>query len=192
MAPIPGFKLLSTGSRWEQTPHPQAAVLLLICLDTPEPYTLLTRRSPGLTHHAGQISLPGGKRTATDPDPEMTALREAAEETGVTLQHIDLLGRLPRVTVSSGFEITPVVATSAVTHTLVAQPGEVEEIITCPLDLVLHGHYRRESLTRDGIVRDFLVLDHNGHRIWGATARILYSLAQASRAASGLRVAPAP
>jgi 8-oxo-dGTP pyrophosphatase MutT (NUDIX family) len=190
--PVPRFNLQAAGAGWQEGVHPQAAVLLLICLDTARPYTILTRRSPDLLHHAGQISLPGGKRAGIDENPEMTALREAVEETGLDAGKIRLLGRLPQVSVSSGFEITPVVASTTTSHTLVAQPGEVDEIITCPLDLVLHGDYRRESHEKDGFRREFLVLDFESHRIWGATARILHSLAESATDEEGFRAARGP
>lgn len=176
------FKLLPSGLQWHASEKPQSAVLVLLCIDQPEPYTLLTRRSPDLLHHAGQISLPGGKRAIRDVSPEHTALREAEEETGVDARHISTLGRLPALEVSSGFEIIPVVGTTSANHNLRPQPGEVDEIIMCPLQLVLDsGNYRTDSLVKNGVRRDFLALDFEGHYIWGATARILFSLTESTQ-----------
>ena len=60
--------------------RPAAALLLLFPVDTGA-VVLLTKRSPDLPHHAGQVSLPGG---AVDPGEsiEDAALREAEEEVG--------------------------------------------------------------------------------------------------------------
>ena len=69
---------------------------------------VLTRRSMRLANHAGQWALPGGR---IDPGetPEDTALRELAEEVGLTLGHDSILGRLDDFVTRSGFIMTPVV-----------------------------------------------------------------------------------
>lgn len=157
---------------------PRAAVLLLISTG-PQPQTFLTVRSADLPTHPGQISLPGGLVAAHDLSMEATALREAQEETGLDPASVDVLGRLPTVVVAvSGVAITPVVGWSAALPQLRPDPREVAEIITCPLHQVLQpAQYRRESLLRDGQRREFWVIDVQQHRVWGATAAILYSLA---------------
>ena len=49
-----------------------------------------------------------------------------------------------------------------------------------PLKIVLDlRNYRRESHLRSDVRRTFYVLTYDGHRIWGATAGMLVSLAQA-------------
>jgi 8-oxo-dGTP pyrophosphatase MutT (NUDIX family) len=157
---------------------PRAAVLLLISAG-PQPQTFLTVRSADLPTHPGQISLPGGLVAAHDLSMEATALREAHEETGLEPASVSVLGRLPGVVVTvSGVEITPVVAWANEEPQLRPDPREVAEIIRCPLQHVLQpAHYRRESLLRDGQRREFWVIDVQQHRVWGATAAILYSLA---------------
>jgi len=157
--------------------HMQAAVLLLVCAK-PEPFTILTLRSDSLPYHAGQISLPGGRIEAADATFEHAALREAQEETALDPASVTLLGRLPKVKVTSGFEITPVVGWIETLPQLLADPREVAQIITCPLHWLLQKQrYTRESLLRDGQTREFWVLQLEQHRVWGATASILYSLA---------------
>jgi 8-oxo-dGTP pyrophosphatase MutT (NUDIX family) len=160
-----------------QSNVPQAAVLLLISA-APRPHTILTLRSADLPTHPGQISLPGGLVAAHDASVEATALREAQEETGLDPGAVQVLGRLPQVLVASGVEITPVVGWTATWPQLQADPREVAEIIPCPLSILLQPQqYRRESLLRDGQRREFWVIDIPQHRVWGATAAILYSLA---------------
>ncbi len=157
---------------------PRAAVLLLISTG-PQLQTFLTLRSADLPTHPGQISLPGGLVAVHDDSLEATALREAQEETGLDPACVEVLGRLPPVVVvASGVEITPVVGWAASLPQLRPDPREVAAIITCPLHEVLQpARYRRESLLRDGHSREFWVIDVQQHRVWGATASILYSLA---------------
>lgn len=157
------------------------AAVLLCCIAGAEPYTLLTRRSYHLSLHPGQISLPGGRIELQDSSLEQTALRETQEEIGLDPALPKVLGRLPDTTVVSGFTITPVVAWCDAEPPLLHNPAEVDEIIKLPLQLALDASlYGSDSLTRDGEVRHFRFLRYQDHYIWGATARILLSLAELS------------
>ena len=157
----------------------QAAVLVLLCPGRVEPVTILTRRSEQTPHHAGQISFPGGRVHHDDASPEATALREAAEETGLDPSRVSVLGRLPVTeVVSSGFSITPVVAWAETRLHLEPDPREVAELIDCPLAVALDPtSYKMGSLVKDGITREFWYIEFDGHHVWGATARILRALA---------------
>jgi 8-oxo-dGTP pyrophosphatase MutT (NUDIX family) len=158
---------------------PQAAVLVLLCPGRTDPVTILTRRSDELPHHAGQISFPGGRVHNEDSGPHATALREAAEEIGLEASRVSILGTLPVTVVqSSGFAITPVVAWAETRLQLQPDPREVAEVIECPLAVALDSRaYKTGSLVRDGVMREFWYIEFDGHHVWGATARILRSLA---------------
>lgn len=156
----------------------QAAVLVLLCPGPAGPVTILTRRSEELPQHAGQISFPGGRVHHGDASLEATALRETAEETGLDPARVAVLGRLPVTSVSSGFEITPVVAWADARLHLQPDPREVAEVIECPLALALDPlAYKTGTLERDGVRREFYYIEFEGHYVWGATARMLRSLA---------------
>ncbi|MFZ9585693.1 MAG: CoA pyrophosphatase [Pseudohongiellaceae bacterium] len=157
----------------------QAAVLLLWCENGGAPFTLLTQRSAELPLHPGQISLPGGRVEASDASLELTALREAHEEVGLPAAAVRLLGRLPTASVSSGFTITPVVGYCTSRPTLQPNQREVARLIELPLSLALDcSRYGQDSLERDGETRQFRFLQFEEHFIWGATARILLTLAE--------------
>ena len=94
---------------------------------------ILTRRSSQLRDHAGQWALPGG-RIDDGETPEQTALREMAEEVGLTLGADAVLGRLDDFVTRSGYAITPVVVWAGPGRQLQKNPAEVETIHRIPVD----------------------------------------------------------
>ena len=109
-----------------------AVALVLLADDTGEAGFLLTRRAPGLRQHARQWALPGG---GLDPgeSPREAALRELAEEVGLTLDADAVLGLLDDYPTRSGFVITPVVVWGGVAATLRPNPAEVTSVHHVPL-----------------------------------------------------------
>ena len=71
---------------------------------------LLTQRASQLAKHAAQISFPGGRLEASDPDVASAALREAQEEIGLDPARVQVFGYLPDHLVISGFRVTPVLS----------------------------------------------------------------------------------
>jgi|SRR5690554_4976373 len=70
---------------------------------------LLQRRSATMSHHAGQISFPGGGVDPTDIDASHAAVREAVEETGLDPSGVEVLGTLPEFGISASMNlVTPV------------------------------------------------------------------------------------
>lgn len=156
----------------------QAAVLILIYPGKTELELILTRRSEHLPHHAGQISLPGGSVEAEDKNTTHTALREAEEEIGLKSAKVDVLGTMNQLILPSGFAVTPVVGVIEKAQQLQADPGEVQEIFSIPLSLVLDNRlYQQDSYIRNGIKRKFYYFDYKEYYVWGATAGILRELA---------------
>lgn len=71
---------------------------------------LLTERATTLRQHSGQVAFPGGAADPGDDHPVGTALREAAEETGLVADGVDILATLPTFPVPpSGFDVAPVI-----------------------------------------------------------------------------------
>jgi 8-oxo-dGTP pyrophosphatase MutT (NUDIX family) len=140
---------------------------------------VLTVRSPDLSSHAGQVSLPGGTREKQDSSGVMTALREAHEEIGLAPTEVQVIGRLGQILLPSGFEVTPVVGLVEATPTLTPCPVEVNEIFTAPTDLLMDPRsYRTTTMDYQGRPRTILELHYRGFRVWGATAAILHHLAR--------------
>jgi 8-oxo-dGTP pyrophosphatase MutT (NUDIX family) len=154
------------------------AAVLIALIDAPEaPGILLTVRAAGLRHHAGQIAFPGGVIEAGDAGPAAAAMREAQEEVGLDPDHVTVLGYLADQAVFTGYRITPVVARIAVEFVPRLDIGEVRQTFVLPWANLLDARSERESVHRIGGV-DVPVTDlHFGeHRIWGATAGILFAL----------------
>ena len=86
--------------------------MLVLFGDGPDgPDLLFTQRSDGLRLHAGQPAFPGGAIDAGDGGPVGAALREAAEEVGLDLAGVDVVGTLPEVFIErTGFRVVPVLA----------------------------------------------------------------------------------
>ena len=163
--------LLSPGE-----PQP-AAVLVGVVADAAEPSVLLTRRHDGLRHHAGQVSFPGGRIEAGDPDPVAAALREAQEEVGLLTSQATVLGYLDPLLTLTGFRVLPVVATLTPDFAPVPDPGEVAEAFDVPLSLLLDpGQLERIELQFGGRPRSVLQFRYQPQRIRGVTASILFNL----------------
>ena len=112
-----------------------AAVLVLFGHGARGPDVLLIERASGLRHHAGQVAFPGGSTDPRDADHVATALREAAEETGVDPSGARPIAVLPQLFVPpTGFRVTPVLAhwfePVAVAP---GDPGETAAVIRVPL-----------------------------------------------------------
>ena len=160
--------------------HKPAAVLMLIFPREGELQLVLTRRAKHLPEHAGQISLPGGAVNAADPGPVAAALREANEEIGLDTSRVEVLGCFEAAILPSGYAVVPVLGISREIPKLQAQPQEVDEIFAVPLHVVAElSRYRQDHYIRNGIKRNFYYIDYKGYYIWGATAVMLRSLAQA-------------
>src|SRR6185436_19389941 len=113
----------------EQTPR-VAAVLILVYPRGGQPHLVFTERTQTLRNHAGQISLPGGSRDATDPSLAFTALRETEEELGVPAMDVRILGALEEVdTLGGSFRITPYVGLLPYEPVFRPEPGEVATVI---------------------------------------------------------------
>ena len=112
--------------------RPAAVAVVLLPDDEGRACLLLTKRARGLRNHGGQWALPGGR---VDP-PETVqeaALRELAEEVGLTLGADAVLGVLDDYPTRSGFIITPIVVWSGAAVTLTPNPDEVASVHRIPL-----------------------------------------------------------
>ena len=160
-------------------PLAEAAVLAGLVPRDSGTQVLLTRRTDGLRHHAGQVSFPGGRIEPTDADVVAAALRESHEEIALQASQAVPLGFLDPFTTISGFRVVPVVAVIDPAFVPKPEPGEVADVFEVPLDYLLApDNLRRVEVDYRGRRRAVLEYDWPGQRIWGATAAILFNLRQ--------------
>jgi 8-oxo-dGTP pyrophosphatase MutT (NUDIX family) len=168
-------------------PLTPAAVLVAFVLGA-APGVLLTKRTPHLAKHAGQVCFPGGRIDPEDASPEHAALREAREEIGLDPALVEIAGRLPDYVTGTGYRITPILGLLPAGRELeelglVLSPDEVESVFELKLPVLLDPEapqrMRRFFRGRD---RFYWEIPHSEHHIWGATAAILVGLAARLRA----------
>jgi 8-oxo-dGTP pyrophosphatase MutT (NUDIX family) len=125
--------------------------------------------------HKGEVAFPGGRR---DPDetPVETALRETAEEIGLSRESVEILGALDTFNTNTGYQVTPIVGLIPYPAEFRVNPHEIERLIEVPLPVIARPEARE--------VREFEVMGrmrpiffyHYADRdpIWGASGYIVH------------------
>jgi 8-oxo-dGTP pyrophosphatase MutT (NUDIX family) len=152
-----------------------SAVLLPIYYKEGQCHILFTHRTDNVKEHKGQISFPGGARHGGESLLD-TALREAAEEIGLSPADVKVLGELDdTTTVISNYIVTPFVGVIPWPNKLKADGWETDELIEVPIVALLDKKSRED---RDEVIEGKPVTSYfyhyGGRVIWGATARILH------------------
>ncbi|GAB4240361.1 MAG: hypothetical protein Kow0032_27970 [Methyloligellaceae bacterium] len=154
-----------------------AAVLIPVIDRRPEATVLLTRRTPHLRAHAGQIAFPGGRMEEGDVSPAHTALREAQEEVGLPPDHVELLGFLESYQTSTGYRVAPAVGIVTPGFEAVPDAREVEEVFEVPLRFLMSAeNHELHSRPWRGSRRYYYAMPYGERYIWGATAGMLRNL----------------
>lgn len=189
MSDVPGFEEIRAGvtARPPRIAPPidgvkHAAVAVVVAPGADGPEVLFIERA----HHpedfwSGDMAFPGGRRDPGDPDIEVTARREALEETGVVLGKP--VARLDDFDARGGRRPWPLVVTPFV-HLLDARPEttpnhEVESVVWFPLAVILDS----ASVTRHRFARGAThvtvpALRHDRFVVWGMTHRMLASFTE--------------
>lgn len=155
-----------------------AAVLIALEEGPAGPTVLLTKRASHLKHHPGQIAFPGGKIDEGDSGPRAAALREAWEEIGLLPENVEVLAELPCHETVTGYDVFPILARVKAPFDPMPEAGEVAEVFRVPLSFLMDpSNFNIESRRWRGTRRHFFTVPYGPYYIWGATARILKSLA---------------
>lgn len=156
------------------TPREYAVLLPLVEYRQVE-CVLLTRRSDSLNSHGGEVSLPGGGREVQDESLLATALRETHEEIGIRSEQVEVIGELDRVLTRQGRPVKPFVGRIESPFAPRLNPAEVTELIYLPVEILLEDPFQERQRFRmpSGRVVTLHTFEHEGHEIWGLTAKIL-------------------
>lgn len=155
-----------------------AGVLVPVFMRDDALRVVLTKRSSALKHHPGQIAFPGGKVDGGDADVFAAALREAHEEIGLPPGEVEVFGALPNHETVTGFAMTPVLGRIRADFVPIPEVGEVDEVFSVPMDHVMNpARYSIQSRRWRGQRRYYYAVPYGPYYIWGATARILWGLA---------------
>jgi 8-oxo-dGTP pyrophosphatase MutT (NUDIX family) len=158
--------------------HPtrvSSAVLIPLYKKQGQYYVLFIQRTEKVKDHKGQIGFPGGAYEEQDGTLLNTALREAAEEIGLTPGDVEILGELDDITTrGTNYIISPFVASVPWPYQFEVDQWETEEIIEVPLSALFDKDcLRQETDIFEGQIVDSYFYQYQGKVIWGATARIL-------------------
>ncbi|MGH8595761.1 MAG: NUDIX hydrolase [Gammaproteobacteria bacterium] len=167
---------LPTARTARETLRP-AAVLFALTAHEGVVETVLTVRNSALKSHPGQISFPGGRIEPGDRDVAETAMREAAEEIGIEVRDIEVIGALDQCITGTGYSVVPVVALIPPNYPYRLDHREVAEVFHVPMPHLFDAtRHQRLSRIINGARREYDAIDYNGYHIWGATARMIVGL----------------
>jgi len=171
----PIFADVFDASRLDTQGATRAAVFMPLVQREAGLHVLFTRRSAHLSHHAGQISFPGGCIEAQDADAVAAALRELYEETGIAPQFARVLGTQPSLLTATGFVVTPVVGVLCEGFQLHVNRNEVAEVFEVPLSVLTHpsSYQLHRADLPDSSHRLYFSIAWQSYFIWGATAALL-------------------
>ncbi|PKH26901.1 CoA pyrophosphatase [Enterobacterales bacterium CwR94] len=153
------------------------AAVLVPVVRRKTPGLILTKRADTLRKHAGQVAFPGGVRDAGDHSLIATALREAQEEIALPPECVTVVGTLPAVTSSTGFQVTPVIGVIPPDLAFVPNADEVAALFEMPLaEALTLARYSPLDVHRRGNVHRVWLSWYQNYFVWGMTAGILRQL----------------
>ena len=150
----------------------QASVLVPLVFVDGEWQLLFQHRTSSVATHKDEVSFPGGAAEPEDLSPEFTALREANEELGLSMEDVHIIGRLPVMKMFPFFQVTPVVAWLDYKNEYAICEDEVSRVFVVPLSwLGDPTNWFNQPILHNGVEVPVLhYKPYDGEVIWGSTA----------------------
>lgn len=165
-----------------------AVAIVIVAGGDGEAAFLLTTRPAGLRRHGGQYALPGG-RLDEGETAHAAALRELAEELGLTLGEDRIIGTLDDYPTRSGFCVTPVVVWGGEGGAIHPDPEEVDQVYHIPLADLLNPDIPHLEPGPDDHPILSAPLATLGHQVFAPTAAMLYQFREVALLGKHTRVA---
>jgi 8-oxo-dGTP pyrophosphatase MutT (NUDIX family) len=168
----------------EPRPEPgdRLAAVLALLVGTDAPELVFTERAAMLSRHAGEMSFPGGLEEPTDADLRATALRETAEELGIDVPSVAVLGALPPIHTSvSGILVTPFVAVLPALPGLAVSDAEIARVVKVPIRTLATIEEQRMLREEDGMTWRGWWYVNGDTTVWGATGFMVHALLELVR-----------
>jgi 8-oxo-dGTP pyrophosphatase MutT (NUDIX family) len=171
-------RMIKDFPRFPRGDSKSAAVMILLYPKNDLVHTAFIQRPEYDGVHGGQISFPGGKREASDPDLIHTAIRETSEEIGIVPSEINVLNTLtPLYIPISNIIVTPVVGWMDKQPVFKRDEDEVVFIIEADIRTLMNPSTMKiKPFEIRGEIIDIKYFDYKGNIIWGASAMIFNEL----------------
>ncbi len=181
----PSGRGLSSEARKKASNIRESAVAIVMFDSGENHEIILIQRPDYIGVHGGQISFPGGKRDPEDEDLKATAVRECAEEIGLSLENAQFLGQLTPVYIPvSNFHVEPYLFYYHQTPLFVKDEREVAAVFSISITDLLHEgtiSTMNVDIKGDRLYKNIPCFLINDKKIWGATALILSELKEVLR-----------
>ncbi|RXM38396.1 CoA pyrophosphatase [Chryseobacterium sp. CH21] len=156
----------------------KSAVLMLLYPINDEIYFPLILRNSYDGFHSNEIGFPGGRFEETDENLIQTALREAKEEIGIEPDEVKILGTITKIYIGpSDFSVLPVVGYLPHRPNFKPDSREVQQIFDLKLDYFSDSNnlgFGEINIPGDMVTTPYYKVE--GHKVWGATAKIIVEL----------------
>ncbi|MFP7655343.1 NUDIX hydrolase [Chryseobacterium proteolyticum] len=155
----------------------KSAVLMLLYPINNEIYFPLILRNSYNGFHSNEIGFPGGRFEISDVNLQ-TSLREAKEEIGINPDEVKILGTLTKIYIGpSDFNVLPVVGFLPHRPNFKPDSREVQQIFELKVEYFSDPNIigcNEISIPGDLVTTPYYEV--NGHKVWGATAKIIIEL----------------
>ena len=187
--PLPGKKahiqMIPKGREYvePESNYIESAVNIILYQDKNSVCFLLTKRNKNMLNHAGQISLPGGKKDEKENDLWITAKRETFEETGIYIDNDCFVGKLSKIFIpTTNFCIQPYISYLSKKPVFPNKTEEVDKFFSVKTeDFFSEKNISTKIIKHKNRFIEIPYFKLENEFVWGATAMILSEFRQITK-----------